>query len=82
MTRASETRKTPTGDETMKTSETITLTDGKILRSPAAHSLNERMTLRGGLVVEWDAKEGCYYDPSTDLFISIEDFNAHAGLRY
>jgi len=64
----------------MNASETMTLNNGKILRSPAAPSLNERMTLRSGLVVEWDANEGCYYDPSTDLFISIEDFNAHAGL--
>jgi hypothetical protein len=64
----------------MNAKETITLGNNKIVRSPDAPSLNERMTLRSGLVVEWDAKEGCYYDPSTDLFISIEDFNAHAGL--
>jgi hypothetical protein len=64
----------------MKSNETITLTNGKILRNPAASSLSERMTLRSGLVVEWDATEGCYYDPSTDLYLTLEEFNAHAGL--
>jgi hypothetical protein len=71
---------TNTKGNTMKTSETITLTNGYILRNPAAPSLNERMTLRSGLVVEWDATEGCYYDPSTDLYLTLEEFNAHAGL--
>jgi len=41
---------------------------------------NEVMTLRNGKVVEWDADAGCYYDPSTDLYMTIEEFNAHAGL--
>lgn len=36
--------------------------------------------LKSGLVVVWDAAEGAYYDPSTDLFLTIEQFNAHAGL--
>ena len=40
----------------------------------------DTMKLKSGLVVVWDACEGAYYVPSTDLFISIEEFNAHAGL--
>ena len=40
----------------------------------------DTMKLKSGLVVVWDASEGAYYVPSTDLFISIEEFNAHAGL--
>ena len=50
----------------------------------AGHANGERtmdtMKLKSGLVVVWDASEGAYYVPSTDLFISIEEFNAHAGL--
>jgi hypothetical protein len=41
---------------------------------------NEIITLANGKVVEWDADAGCYYDPSTDLYLTIEEFNAHAGL--
>ena len=40
----------------------------------------DTIKLKSGLVVVWDASEGAYYVPSTDLFISIEEFNAHAGL--
>ena len=42
---------------------------------------NETMTLRNGKVVEWDAAAGFYYDPSTDLYLTIEVFNANAGLE-
>ena len=40
----------------------------------------DTLTLKSGLVVEWDATEGAYYVPSVDLYITIEQFNAHAGL--
>jgi hypothetical protein len=29
----------------------------------------------------WDAVAGCYYDPNTDLYLTLEQFNAMAGLN-
>ena len=40
----------------------------------------DAIKLRNGLVVVWDATEGAYYVPSVDMFMTIEEFNANAGL--
>jgi hypothetical protein len=40
----------------------------------------DAIKLRNGLVVVWDATEGAYYVPSVDMFMTIEEFNAYAGL--
>ena len=40
----------------------------------------DKLTLRNGLVVVWDSTEGAYYVPSWDLFLTIEEYNQHAGL--
>ena len=41
---------------------------------------NEKLTLKDGYTIEWDAAEGSYYDPNTDLYLTMEQFNAMAGL--
>jgi len=41
---------------------------------------NEKLTLKDGYTIEWDAAEGSYYDPNTDLYLTLDQFNAMAGL--
>jgi hypothetical protein len=41
---------------------------------------NEKLTLKDGYTIEWDAVEGSYYDPNTDLYLTLDQFNAMAGL--
>jgi hypothetical protein len=41
---------------------------------------NETLTLKDGYTIEWDAAEGSYYDPNTDLYLTLDQFNAMAGL--
>lgn len=41
---------------------------------------NEKLTLKDGYTIEWDAAAGSYYDPNTDLYLTLDQFNAMAGL--
>jgi len=33
--------------------------------------------LRSGKVVYYDAKEGSYYDPDTDMYLDYDDYQSH-----
>lgn len=53
----------------------------KARRNPRGAGLEGPIKLRSGLVVYWDQREGKYYDPSTDLFMTERQIAAHSRGR-
>lgn len=63
------------------------LTEGYSIVAPINHDeypdresqgLEGPFKLKSGLVVYYDKKEGKYYNPKTDIYLSVEEYDQHS----